>query len=258
MSRLAALQHDFQAYLLADQQPGRLQSRIIDDASVGAARRLAIYHDAYRLRLIEALTSAYPKLQLLLGDDLFDSTARAYIDANPSVYRNLRWYGATLSEHLAQALPQHPVTAELAAFEWALALAFDAADMPVLQVEDLAAVPPEQWGELRFRLHASMRLLPLQCNTVAVWQALDAEQAPPPVATLTETWLIWRREFNPHFRSLDVAELAALELIIAGASFGDICASLQIELGEDAATMQAAQYLATWLGDGLISQLQAD
>lgn len=258
MSRLAALQRDFQAYLLAEQQPERLQNRIIDDAGVGAARRLAIYHDAYRLRLIEALASAYPKLQLLLGDDLFDGTARAYIDANPSVYRNLRWYGAAMSEHLAQALPQHLVAGELAAFEWALALAFDAADTPVLQVEDLAAVPPEQWGELRFKLHASLRLLPLHCNTVAVWQALDAKQTPPPVTALAETWMIWRREFNPHFRSLDVTELAALELAVAGASFGDICASLQIELGEEAATMQAAQYLAGWLGDGLISQLQAD
>lgn len=258
MSRLAALQHDFQAYLLAEQQPERLQSRIIDDAGVGAARRLAIYHDAYRLRLIEALASAYPKLQLLLGDDLFDSTARAYIDANPSVYRNLRWYGAIMGEHLAQALPQHPVAAELATFEWTLALAFDAADAPVLQVEDLAAVPPEQWGELRFKLHPAMRLLPLQCNTVAVWQALDAEQAPPPVTTLAESWLIWRRELNPHFRSLAAAELAALELIIAGASFADVCASLQAGLDEDAATMQAAQYLAGWLGDGLISELQLD
>ena len=48
-----------------------------------------------------------------------------------------------MDEHLAQALPQHPVAGELAAFEWALA--FDAADAPLLQVEDLAAAQAAQY-----------------------------------------------------------------------------------------------------------------
>ena len=81
MIRLARLQQNFQDYLLAEAGSGPVRGYIVDDAKVGAARRLAIYHDAYRLRLIEALSSAYPKLQTLLGDRLFDDTARAYIDA---------------------------------------------------------------------------------------------------------------------------------------------------------------------------------
>ena len=80
MSHLAKLQADFQAYLMDDVKGAAFKKQIIDDKKVGVKTRLGIYYDAYRLRIIEALASAYPNLKKLLGDDLFDSTARTYID----------------------------------------------------------------------------------------------------------------------------------------------------------------------------------
>ena len=37
--------------------------------------------------------------------------------------------------------PQHPIAAEMAAFEWALSLAFDAEDASILSLQDLAEIP---------------------------------------------------------------------------------------------------------------------
>ena len=259
MSHLAGLQADFQAYLLEKAQDSPFAHRIVDDAKVGAVRRLGIYHDAYRLRLIEALSTAYPKLYVLLGDDLFDSTARSYIDAHPSSYRNLRWYGDALGAHLSEQLPEHPIAAELADFEWTLSLAFDAPDTPVLQLQDLAAIAPEEWSRFSFQFQPSLHLLPLGWNTVAVWKALDAEETPPAFEqkAQAETWLIWRRELTPRFRSLDGMEQSALSLAISGASFGDICANLVSQLGdEEQSAMKAAQYLAGWLENEMIAGLQ--
>lgn len=263
MSHLTGLQTDFQAFLLGSTQKSTFHSSIVDDPKVGAARRLGIYYDAYRLRLIEALSKAYPKLHVLLGDELFDSTARSYIDAHPSGYRNMRWYGDAMRAHLVEQLPDHPITAELADFEWTLSLAFDAPDTPVLQIQDLATIPPEDWSELSFQFQPSLHLLQLRWNTVAVWKALEAEVAPPAFEqkVLPETWLIWRRELNPRFRSLDVMEQSALNMAISGASFGDICASVSSQLGDDESAeeesaMKAAQYLAGWLEDEMIARLQ--
>ena len=81
MSQLAKLQADFQAYLLDDTQGASFIKSFVDDKKVGAKKRLGIYHDAYRLRIIEALATAYPQLNALLGDVLFDNTAREYITA---------------------------------------------------------------------------------------------------------------------------------------------------------------------------------
>ena len=120
MSQLAKLQSDFQAYLMDAGKGAAFKNYIVDDEKVGATRRLSIYADAYRLRIIEALANSYPKLKALLGDNLFDVTARSFIDAYPSTYQNMRWVGDKMQTHLIKTLPQHPIAAEMAAFEWAL------------------------------------------------------------------------------------------------------------------------------------------
>ncbi len=253
--RLRGLQERVHDYLLGDGDTSVVRDAIVDDARVGAEKRLKIYHDAYRLRLIEALSKAYPNLGKLLGDELFERTARAYIAAHPSGYRNLRWYGGELAEHLADALPRHPVASELARFEWTLALAFDSADAPVLASVDLATVPPEDWGRLRFTLHPSARVLDMNWNTVAVWQALDEDRAPPSIEEETSSWLIWRKELNPHFRSLEPGERSSLALIANGACFAEVCEALSAGAAESDSTALAAGYLSAWLGDGLLSRM---
>jgi hypothetical protein len=67
--------------------------------------------------------------------------------------------------------------------------------------------------------------------------------------------VIWRKDLNSHYRSLDLAKYAAIKLVIAGASFGELCEKLQENVTEEQATLQAAQYLAGWLNEGLISAI---
>ena len=265
---LTRLQADFQAYLIDSTKGAAFKAQIIDDAKVGASKRLGIYYDAYRFRIIEALATAYPKLKMLLGDDLFDSIARSYIDQFPSTFRNMRWVGGHMQTHLKSSLPQHPIAAEMAQFEWALGLAFDAKDAPILALNDLAAIPPEDWPALKFSFHPSLQVLPLQCNVLQIWNALDKEETPPTVTKIDEACLIWRQGLhltsglNSHFRSLEATEYAALQLAILGASFGALCEQLQQSADEETATdnksmVQAAQYLSGWLNEGLISAAQA-
>jgi hypothetical protein len=256
MSKLAQLQADFQTSIIREDHT-MFKTQVVDDAKVGAEKRLSIYADAYRLRIIEALATAYPKSQLLLGDALFDQTARQYIDQYPSEYRNMRWVGERMSEHLRNVLPQHPIAAELASFEWALGLAFDAEDAATVTVQDLAALPPETWGDLNFTLHPALQLLALQWNVIAVWQALDAEETPPTPIQNGEPCLVWRSDLNSHYRSVDVQEFQALQRIQTGERFGGLCEAMYETLGETA-TQQAAQYLASWLEAGLICQIKAN
>lgn len=255
MSNLANLQAGFQAYLMDNTRNTAFKS-VVDDKKVGATKRLKIYHDAYRFRIIDALAAVYPKLQALLGDDLFNFTARSYLTKTPSVYPNLRWYGDAMREHLQNTLPKHPIAAELAHFEWALSLAFDAEDTLVLTIQDLATIPPENWGELRFKFQPSTQIFTLYYNTVAVWMALDAEKTPPAPKKqpIEGAWLVWRQDLNAKFRIIEETEVLALQMAFAGASFAYICEKLFSTLGEDA-TLQAAQYLAGWLEAGLISEL---
>lgn len=64
--------------------------------------------------------------------------------------------------------------------------------------------------------------------------------------------MVWRKDLNSHYRSLDIAEFAAIQFVIAGASFGELCEKLQENVSEEEATMLAAQYLSGWLNEGLM------
>ena len=259
MSHLSDLQTDFQAYLLNDAQGVRFINAIINDQKVGATKRLSIYADAYCLRIIEALATAYPKLRSLLGDDFFDSTARSYIKQYPSAYRNMRWVGGEMAAHLQTSLLQHPIASEMAQFEWALGIAFDAEDAPIFSLQELAKILPEDWAALKFILHPSAHLLPLQWNVVQIWNALNNEETPPNAVLTNAPCLVWRMDLNAYFKSVDAAEFAALQSVMAGASFGALCEQLQENASEEAVAdhqsmVQAAQYLSGWLNEGLISK----
>ena len=254
MTHLSQLQSDFQAYLLDANKGAAFTKQIVNDKKVGVKTRLGIYADAYRLRIIEALANSYPILKALLGDDLFEQAARSYIDLYPSTYRNMRWVGDQMSAHLQANYPQYPIAAEMATFEWALGLAFDAEDAPILTLQNLAEIPPENWADLRFQFHPSMQLFTFKFNVLRVWQALNSEESPPKISQIDEPCSVWRKDLNSHYRSLEFAEYSAIQFVIAGASFGELCEKLQENGTEEQATMQAAQYLSSWLNEGLMTK----
>jgi hypothetical protein len=254
MSQLAQLQADFQAYLFDDVKGAAFKKCIVNDKKVGVKKRLNIYYDAYRLRIIEAIASSYPNLKALLGDDLFDKTARTYIDQYPSTFRNMRWVGDKLNAHLTKTLPQHPIAAEMATFEWALGLAFDAEDVSILTLQDLGNIPPENWANLHFQLHPSVQLLTLEWNVLSVWQALNAQESLPELVKINAPCLVWRQNMNSYFRSLSGEELNALRQVQCGETFGGLCTHLEIT-HDDQASLQAAQFLAGWIEAGILKPL---
>lgn len=267
---LEAIQARMQACVLAADIS---RDAALDDVQAsdafGAARRLGIYHHAYRARLLETLRDTFAHTLSYLGDAWFDHLAQAYIAQHPSRHANLRWYGETWPDWLdgdrlasAGAGP-HPEVAELARLDWALRRAFDAPDMPALCAEDLLARTPDQWVTLPLVAQPSLALLSMGCNTLALWHALDqggdvplAEVLPDPVSVL-----VWRHEERPHFRSVSEAEAQALTQLMLGGSFASICDMLaqgSEPSGEDArATDVAAGILRGWLREGLLGPFVA-
>ena len=164
MSALLGLEKDFQQCMLKNNLD--MQGQVVSTAKADAAERVRVYVEAYRLRLLEVLQDNYTGLHGLLGDDEFDRLGRAYIDARPSTHPSVRWFSRHLEDFLRHTEPYdtHPYLAEMAAFEWAQGLVFDAADEPIAGLESLATVPPEAWAGLRFSPHAAVQRLSLEWN----------------------------------------------------------------------------------------------
>jgi hypothetical protein len=255
---LRRLQEDFQGYLLTLDE--RMHPHVLGSAQVGVEERLAIYANAYRLRLLEALATDYPGLHALLGDDDFDAMGRAYIAAHPSPYFSLRWFGDRMSDFLSITAPysKYPVFAEMAAFEWAKSDAFDAADGEVAGIHDMAAIPPDAWPGLRFVPHPSLRRLDLRWNVPTIWKEIEAEQEPqaPEEGDYPIAWLVWRQNLVTYFRSLNVDEAWALDALQRGEPFATLCEGLTEWIDAQHVAGHAAGLLKRWLEDGLIRAIR--
>lgn len=251
---LAALQNRLQACVLSGERA--IEPHVIGASPEDVAARLAIYSNAYRTRLTEALASNYPALAKLLGAGDFTTMAGLYSAAHVSRHPSIRYFGDALSEFLAteSAYRDIPLLAELAAWEWAMTEVFDAADAPALGVETLASRPPAEWAELRFTLHPALRRLDLRWNVPAMWKALtsDSPRPSPELADEPRAWLQWRDGLQVMFRSLDAIEAVALRAVSDGQDFGELCVRVCDLVDDTEAPARAAACLRSWLSAGLI------
>lgn len=258
--RLNDWQRELEAYLLGEQPipVAALLASLRGSPALSAEDGLAIYHNAYRARLLDTLRDDYPALHRWLGDDEFERLAQAYLRAHPSQHYSLRWLGARLPDFLEG----HPIAAqsaplaELARLEWAFTLAFDAADGTPLTLEAMASLPPAEWPSLRVRLLPSVQWLPCRHNSLALWRAAKAEgEDLPPNQPLEqeEVCLIWRQGLISRYRSLGVAEAGALHgMCRQDWTFAELCSELAAH--SDAAPLQAASWLKQWIAEGLLER----
>ena len=256
MSALLKLENDFKDCMLGNTLD--MRGQIVSNAKASSEERVHVYVEGYRLRLLEVLQDNFPGLHGFLGDEQFDVLGRAYIDAHPSTHPSVRWFSQHLAAFLRDTEPysSHPILTEMATFEWAQGLAFDAVDGEPLDMQALAAVPPESWGKVCFGFHPSVQRLDLDWNAPKIWQAVDTEEdAPEPASDGSVAWLVWRQDLTTRWRSLSPDEAWMLDAARDGASFGELCEGLCQWHAPEAVAMQAASYLKLWLSDGLVTSL---
>lgn len=257
--RLNDWQRQLESYLLGDDAEAMqaLLPQLRDGPTLSGAGGLRIYHNAYRARLLETLRGDYPTLHAWLGDDQFDGLARAYLNAHPPSHFSLRWLGRDLASFVEAYLvaEQAAPLAELARLEWAFTLAFDAADATPLSLADVAALPADAWPQLRVAAHPSLQRLACRYNSLALWRvAKDGAELPDSQALAQEELcLVWRQDLVCQYRALAADEAAALQAMLAGATFAELCERLAVQDGERAPALAAA-WLKQWLQDGLLRQ----
>ncbi len=255
---LPKLQDIFQAYLLG--QNDDMAQHVNDSSKADRALLLSIYRHGYFSRLHECLTVDYSAVRAMLGEEEFEQAMRAYVEAHPSRYANVRWLG----QHLPQFLRQHASTKdridiiEMAEFEWALGLALDAADDEAMAVEELMQLSGEQWVALTVKPRANVHRLTLTTMAPKAWVghddkplgSLTVEGAPQPI-----DWLVWRKDTNPQFRSMEPDEAWAFDAAASGMSFAELCEGLAKFMPVDKAATRAAGLLRVWIDARLLLPL---
>jgi uncharacterized protein (UPF0276 family) len=212
------------------------------------AKRLRIYHHAYRARLNDVLADSFAKTCAFMGSELFEEQACAFAVAHPPLTRSLNRYGEAFPAYLGARYPGNTELVELAQLDWALRTRFDGPDAPALSPHDAQADASATWLQREFPMHPSLCLLPIQTNVVQVWNAIDADQdVPPTMPLLAPSYLVvWRKAWQPHFRSVDAAQAAFLLRLQCGDSISLACTHLAgtSSLADPA---QLSVWLQAWL-----------
>lgn len=254
MSHLSKLQMDLQHHLLTGN--ARIESAIVETATVSIQSRLNIYRNAYQTRLVEALSSHFPCLQVHLGDDAFEIIARDYIDTHPSTYRSIRWFGNHFSDFLKGYCDSaYDYLAELAELEWKMTLAFDASDAPPFQLNDMINIPPGAWGDMKLVMHPTTQQMNFLWNVVSIWEAIMNDEPPIEAQKTLEpvAWILWRQNHMNRFYKQSTDEAFALDAIVKGATFGEMCEGLCQWHDEDNVGLHAASLMKGWIEVGLIT-----
>lgn len=255
MSDLAAFQRALAGHVLAGAavSPGL----VTGSDAFPVARRLAVYHNAYRLRLAEALGADFPVLRGLLGEAAFQQLTADYLIAQPSRSFTLRDFGAVLPAFLGRhaRYRRRPWLRATAAFEWTLLAAFDAADAPPLTASQLAAVPPAHFLRLRFRFQPALHVLRLRWSVPQAWRAAQDGAVPTAPSRLSAPvdCLVWRRDQRVYFRTLLADEAALLKALLRRRSFAAACGAMVRAGNTPEAGRRAAELLSTWLADTLLA-----
>ena len=257
---LPRIEQAFQDGLLGRSQD--ILHAVRGNAREPAETMFGVYRNAYWARLVEALGNDLPGLKALMGDDAFDTMARAYVARHPSQHPSIRWAGRHLAEFLATEAPyrDQPWFTDMARFDWALAFAFDAADAPAAGLADLVGVPPEFWGSIRLAFHPTLDAFRI---------ATPVDEARPQLldnpdirldraARCARAIMVWRIGHDVRFRAIDPLEFSALLAMRAGATFGDLCELVAGEVDPETAPLRAAQILQGWLEWGIVATVEHD
>ena len=269
--------------------------RWIRAADEGEAReRLDVYAGMYFFRLHDTLRRDLPKLAAVLGGDGFHNLVVDYLLACPSDRPSLRHAGDQMPGFLrAHPAPGHRLDlVDLARLELARNDAFDAAWAPILDPEVLRVIPARKWPTLRLAPRPDVKVLRLMRSTLSLWRA--AEPAPaqsrtaslstalpadapalptddacatpacpalPPVDPTAAGAVVWRPRLAVRHRAAAPDELAALEAVLAGGSFAEVCAAFADHAAakEDllAVAPRACATLWAWISEGLVARVES-
>ena len=252
---LAKLQTDFQDILLNTECMG---ADWVSDSVQGlsAEKRMGIYYNAYRIRLIDTLIDTFEHTASYLGDRWFNELAANYVQLNYSIHNNIGLYGKNFPRHLVEQLPGDGEVAELALLDWTLRRAFDGANAVVTTQDDLQRLMLVEGGIDRLLPVPTLSINRHCFNTLDIWHAINQDNVPPVVEKLADPVdiLIWRKGYSPHFRSLSPIESVAITYFCDGCSFDEIGEALGADFPEIEVAAEFGAIIARWLEDELLTR----
>ncbi|MCA1713734.1 MAG: DNA-binding domain-containing protein [Gammaproteobacteria bacterium] len=255
----AAIHATFATALL---DPARREpSGMLVAAGIDPARRFAVHRNNVVAGLVDALASAFPVTQALVGPDFFRAMARERVFADPPRSRIVAEYGDGFAGFIAgfAAADDVPYLADIARLENLRRRAYHAADAEPAAASEYAALAgdPQALAAARVVLHPACGWLHSEHAVLTIWNAHQASDDPGRAdlaaidTTVAEAVLVTRPQREVHVAALPDGGIQFLDALRDGlalsAAMGHACTA-------DAGA-QPERLLAMLVGHGLCTRL---
>lgn len=232
---------------------GGLDAVVCGDDRLSAEARVDIYANMYFYSILDALKEDFPATLAVLGDDNFHNLVTGYLLEYPPSEPSLYYCGRYLAEYL-RAHPMRertPFVADLAALERAIVEVFQGRDAEALAPDALRAIAPTDWPAMKLTLQPAAQLLALDWRVSDLVRAVEDKRPWETPEQRAAKVLVWRHGTRVLHRELEAVEADALEAIVRGESFAEICD--RIASSDSDPVTAVNQLLARWLSDGLLA-----
>jgi putative DNA-binding protein len=152
----------------------------VRERQIPLERRMDVYRNNVHASLIDALASAYPVVERLVGTEFFRAMAREFLKVHLPRRGTLTGYGEAFPRYLEGFDPvmSLPYLGDVARVERAWLDSYHAADVDRIDAEALASVPPEELGNLCFSIHPAVQTVSSDFPVWSIWQT-NKEEAEP-------------------------------------------------------------------------------
>jgi len=186
---------------------------------VPATKRFDVYRNNVAVSLTDALETAFPVVNKLVGTDFFRAMAGVYLRAHPPTSPVMMFYGDMMPEFLAGFGPAQsvPYLPDLARLELALRHSYHAADAPPIEPDALAEIAPDSLPNVTFAFAPSVHLISSNFPLHSIWWTNTHGGE---IAKAAQPTLITRPDFDPSVDLLTPEQAAVLADLIAGQPLG--------------------------------------
>jgi len=224
--KLNRLQKQFSESLFY--QHDEIINTIKETQSVSPLARLQVYRNSFIMGVTEALAITYQHTYALVGDEFFNSVARAFILAMPPLENNIMTYGEGFNEYL-ESLPQlteMPYISEMARFEWLLEQTSNSQiENKIFDTSQLALVSESDLGQITFQIPAQISLFKSEQNISHLYHMLMTNEVLESDLNVP-CYLVLKKQ--PDFRieiiNLQQSEFLLLKKISVGNTLGELTA----------------------------------
>ena len=208
-------QKEFTAALLNPDQA--TPKGLVDSRGRPAGKRFDVYRNNVVFSLLEAMRTAFPVIEKMLGQKFFHAVCSDFVRKHPPRLPILMFYGADFPEFLAavEPLKEYPFLPDVARLELVRRFAYHAADADPIKPEVLGEIDPEQLMQARFQFAPALQILASDHSIIDLWDFNMIEGAPKP-AFDRQIALISRPAFDPVMTRINPDVALFLNLLIDG------------------------------------------